>query len=134
VGGRQPAKWAPGNWLASAADLVRFLAAVNGSGGKSFLSPRLRSVMLALPPPPIKPNGEGAHVGLGWDLVKKFGQRYRYSKNGGKPGVRSWLQHLESGVDWAFLCNTDFDRRQHPFAAIKSKLTEESRALRRVLG
>ena len=32
--------------------------------------------------------------------------RYRFSKNGGKPGVEAWLEHLETGIDWALLFNT----------------------------
>ena len=49
----------------------------------------------------------GPHVGLGWDTAEVFPNgTYRFSKNGGKPGVEAWLEHLETGIDWALFFNT----------------------------
>jgi hypothetical protein len=62
-------------------------------------------------PPSLRAAGQrqraSGHVGLGWDTVEEFPNgRYRFSKNGGKPGVQAWLEHLETGIDWAFMFNT----------------------------
>lgn len=45
-------------------------------------------------------------MGLGWDSVEKVGNGHRFSKNGGKPGVQAWLEHMEYGIDWAVMFNT----------------------------
>ncbi len=104
--GVRAAAHVPHNWLATPADLTRFLTSLTGARGQRFLTPRTFHEMVALPPPPIRPNRDGAHVGLGWDAVRRFGERYQFSKNGGKTGVSAWLEHLPSGVDWAFMLNT----------------------------
>ncbi len=85
---------------------MKFISAVAGSGGKPFLSRKLTREMLAAPAPPWKGGGKGRHPGLGWDSVGHFPAGVRFSKNGGKPGVSTWLEHLEFGVDWALLLNT----------------------------
>jgi len=110
-GGRRLAQRAAGNWLASSGELVRFASAVAGSGeGPTFLSPKMTAIMLECPPS-LRAAGKakpGApHVGLGWDTAEVFPNgTYRFSKNGGKPGVQAWLEHLETGIDWALFFNT----------------------------
>lgn len=106
AGGRRPAVRRASNWQASAANLVTFIAHVAGSTGKPFLSEELTAEMLALPPG-IQAGPKGGHVGLGWDTVQQFPGGYRFSKNGGKAGVHTWLEHLASGIDWAVMFNTD---------------------------
>lgn len=108
--GVRAAGHAPHNWLATPTDMTRFLTALTGARGKRFLSEKMFQRMVALPPPPIKPNRDGAHVGLGWDTVRKFGERYQFSKNGGKAGVSAWLEHLPNDVDWAFMINTTLQK------------------------
>jgi N-acyl-D-amino-acid deacylase len=109
-GGQHPAHRNTGNWLASSGELVRFAASVAGSGGQTFLRPKTTALMLEYPPS-LRSAGRqkrgGSHVGLGWDSVEQFpDDRYRFSKNGGKPGVQAWLEHLETGIDWALFFNT----------------------------
>lgn len=79
---------------------------VAGSNGKTFLSRKMTATMLAPPPPPVAIRPNGSHVGLGWDAVHPYPRGNRFSKNGGKPGVQAWLEHMENGIDWAFLYNT----------------------------
>jgi CubicO group peptidase (beta-lactamase class C family) len=106
-GGSKPtARRHVSNWLTTAPELVRFVSAVAGSNGKPFLSKKLTARMLAVPPGVMKRANE-PHLGLGWEGVQQFPQGYRFQKNGGKLGVRAWVQHMESGIDWAFLCNTE---------------------------
>jgi CubicO group peptidase (beta-lactamase class C family) len=122
-----------GNWIASAPDLARFLTALDGSRGKPFLSARMRAQMLAPPPPPYRKNGKrpGAtdpHVGLGWDLARKVGTAWRYNKNGGRPGVLAWIEHLPGGVSWVVLFNTSPPKegesgvKGHPLATARDKI------------
>jgi hypothetical protein len=105
AGGHEPAIRNVANWLATGTSLAHFAAAVAGSGGPLFLGPKVTEVMferprsLNLPP-------QGGHVGLGWDTVQNLPTGYRFSKNGGKPGVQAWLEHLPSGIDFAILFNT----------------------------
>ncbi len=105
VGGRQPAVRNVANWLATGTSLARFAAAVAGSvGGPPFLGEKVTALMLERPPSLNLP--PGPHVGLGWETAQQFPNAYRFSKNGGKPGVQAWLEHLPSGIDFAFLFNT----------------------------
>lgn len=105
-GGRQPAARNVANWLATPSDLVRFISHVAGSGSPTFLSRRMTAVMLAPPSPPVGVRRNGTQFGLGWDSVRRFPQGERFSKNGGKPGIQAWLEHVENGIDWAFMFNT----------------------------
>jgi N-acyl-D-amino-acid deacylase len=110
-GGQRPAQRSGGNWLATSGDLVRFASAVAGSGGKpTFLQPQMTTVMLDCPPSlraAGKANPDGPHVGLGWDTAQIYPKgTFLFSKNGGKPGVIAWLEHLPSDIDWAVLFNT----------------------------
>jgi CubicO group peptidase (beta-lactamase class C family) len=115
------------NWLTTPTDMMRFLTSVDGSRGRPILSPRLRTLMLAVPPAPIKPNAQGRHVGLGWDAVQRTPEGFRYSKNGGKAGVRAWLEHLPGGIDWAFQFNTG--EQANPDSKNPAALTEAARRI-----
>jgi N-acyl-D-amino-acid deacylase len=112
--GLRPAPRLPHNWLATPTDLVRFLSAVAGSGGTSFLAPATYRLMVAPPPPPVRPGPDGRHVGLGWDAVRNTPQGDRFSKNGGKAGVSAWAEHFPNGVDWAFMINTTRTNKDEP--------------------
>jgi hypothetical protein len=72
--------------------------------------------MLAAPAPPLKPRGNGSHFGLGWDVVLAEGGGFRYSKNGGVPGIHTYVEHLPSGVDWVVLLNGGDHRPGQPSA------------------
>jgi CubicO group peptidase (beta-lactamase class C family) len=104
--GLKPVKHLTHNWLATPTDMTRFLIALTGSRGRSFLSPRTFKQMLSPPPPPIESPQNGRYVGLGWDSVRRSPEGYRFSKNGGKAGVRAWLEHMPNGIDWCFMFNT----------------------------
>jgi hypothetical protein len=80
--------------------------------------------MLAPPLPhtPKRPNA--GHVGLGWDVVHQFAEGYRYGKAGGKPGIQAWLEHMENGVDWAFLYNTSAPKGRNSRAETVKRMHE----------
>jgi N-acyl-D-amino-acid deacylase len=122
AGGKHPARRLVANWLASAGDLVRFLTALDGTGERPLLSKSTLATMLSPPPPPIKPGRDGGHVGMGWDSVHQFPGGYRFSKNGGKPGIQAWLEHLEFGVDWAVIFNTSPPEGRHTIGEVRGQM------------
>ncbi len=85
--------------------MARLLTAVDGSRGKSLLSPASYREMLVVPPAPLKPRKDGSHFGLGWDVVVRGRGGMRFSKNGGVPGIHTYIEHLPNGVDWVVLLN-----------------------------
>lgn len=94
-----------GGWVASAIDMVRFLTALDGSRVKPFLDDKTMQLMLAPPPPPLKPLEDGRYVGLGWDVVLPMKKRPVYWKDGSWNGARTFMKHTENGVSWALLFN-----------------------------
>ena len=66
AGGSEPIDGPAGSWIASAVDMARFLTAVDGSRGKSLLSPAIYREMLSPPPRPLKARSNGTHFRLGW--------------------------------------------------------------------
>ena len=55
--------------------------------------------------PPMENNANGAHFGLGLDVVRKTPEGTFFSKNGGKPGVHAQIEHLPNGVDFCLFMN-----------------------------
>ncbi len=104
-GGREPAVRNVANWLATGTGLARFASTVAGSAGPPFLGEKVTALMLERPPS-LNLQQQTGHVGLGWDTVQRLPNGYRFSKNGGKPGVQAWLEHLPTGIDFALLFNT----------------------------
>jgi CubicO group peptidase (beta-lactamase class C family) len=99
-----------GGWKVSVVDLATFLCAVDGSRGKRFLSDEMTKDMLTTPKPPLKVRPAGGYFGLGWDTVLPGTTGFSYSKNGGLPGIRSFIGHIDSGVNWAVVFNGDETR------------------------
>jgi len=102
---RPPMANAAGGWLASCVDMARFMTAVDGSRRRPFLSDAMMSEMLAEPRPPLRPRENGTFFGLGWDVVRPTDHGTLYGKDGGLPGVASWIEHLPEGVDFVVLFN-----------------------------
>ena len=85
---------AHGGWIASAADLVRFAATVDGQRGKALLTPATVQTMLTTPRPQVAGTGAGnaaVNAGLGWDVTKVAGG-FEWSHAGALEGsTASWL-------------------------------------------
>ena len=104
-GGRGPIGPPAGSWIGSAVDLARFLAAVDGSRGKSLLLPASYREMLVAPRAAENPQGRLAfRPGLGRGGARAAAAS-RFSKNGGVPGIHTYIEHLPDGVDWVVLLN-----------------------------
>lgn len=90
---------AHGGWLASAADLVRLLGAVETDTDTPLLTPDGRRQMLT-PPFPRAPGGEA--YALGWEVAQSGRQHWH---SGDLPGSTALLVREADGSAWALLAN-----------------------------
>ncbi len=103
-----------GNWLASSVDMVMFMTALDGSRCQSPISDASYQAMLAPLPSPMVNRPNGSHYGLGLDSVKSSPKGFFYTKNGGKPGVHTQIEHLPNGVNFALMFNGGADETGAP--------------------
>ncbi len=120
---------AAGGWCASAVSMATFMTAVDGTRtGKPFLDTAIMKQMLARPEPPLEVRENGSWFGLGWDSVHEMRNwphgnastdhtatasgrdlgdidSLAYGKDGGVPGISTWIEHLPGGIDWVVLFN-----------------------------
>jgi len=92
-----------GAWVASAIDLVRFAAAVDGSRKPGPLKPATVRLIESRPPPPL-PADSPVYYGLGWN-VRPVGHGANWWHNGSLPGTMSLLVRAHNGLTWAALFN-----------------------------
>lgn len=113
AGGIRPVPLQPGfgNWLASSVDMVMFLTALDGSRCPPPISAASYQAMLAPLPPPMVDRPNGSHYGLGLDAVKLSPGGVFYTKNGGKPGVHTQIEHLPNGVNYCVMFNGGADEK-----------------------
>jgi CubicO group peptidase (beta-lactamase class C family) len=144
---------AAGGWCASAVAMAKFLTAVDGTRtGKRFLRAAMMQRMLARPEPPLEIRKNGSWFGLGWDSVhemrnwphepavtvgnlsdqeKQFDiDNLAYGKDGGVPGISTWIEHLPGGSDWVIFFNGSEKRHtEHPDEAERPSESPTGNAL-----
>ncbi len=92
---------AHGGWISSAADLVRFLNAVDGDRGTQLLKPQTVATMLKRPSLPQYQNAN-KYYALGWDVSPGV----TMSHNGALTfGTLSSISRLSGGITFAILFN-----------------------------
>lgn len=104
---------AHGGWIASAVDLVRFAAAVDGQRGPALLTPETVQTMLTTPRPRTATPGTGvpgvsagATAGLGWDVIPVAGE-VEWSRVGALMGsTTAWVARRPDGATAAFTFNS----------------------------
>ena len=137
-GGHTGPTGAAGGWCASAVSMAKFLTAVDGTRtGRPFLDERLMQAMLARPEPPLEVRKNGSWFGLGWDRVRGMrdwphedeNDRLAYGKDGGVPGISTWIEHLPGGIDWVVLFNASAHPEAQPERAERPSEAEEGNAL-----
>ncbi|MFO1304534.1 MAG: serine hydrolase domain-containing protein [Burkholderiales bacterium] len=109
-GGNSRMMMASGGWQATSVDMMRIMTAIDGSRtGTPFLPPAMIEAMLE-PAPGIAGPSPDHWMGLAWDMVQAFpgpgGKRYSYGKDGGLPGVQTYVEHLAIGANYALLINS----------------------------
>jgi N-acyl-D-amino-acid deacylase len=110
---------AAGGWSGSVVDMARFLTNLDGSRGKPILGEKMRQLMIAPPPEPLRPRDNGTFVGLGWDSVMVKDKAFGYYKDGSYQGMRTYMKRLPTGVNWVLLYNAsmEFDPQDMQVAA-----------------
>jgi hypothetical protein len=61
--------------------------------------------MFAPPYAPLRARPNGSAFGLGWDAVARVNGQLTFSKDGGSPGVHTWVEHRADGLDDALFFN-----------------------------
>lgn len=96
---------AHGGWIASAVDLMRFVAAEDRYPQRpDFLSAASLSLMLERPAPPLWVNTP-TYYGMGWSVRPVQGGR-NWWHNGSLPGTLSLMVRAYNGLCWAIVINT----------------------------
>ncbi|HLJ46926.1 MAG TPA: serine hydrolase, partial [Bryobacteraceae bacterium] len=93
-----------GAWIASGADLVRFMLHVDGHLQPAPLKPVTVREMIASPgaPAQIEPN---VWYGMGWQ-VRRVGNDANWWHTGSLPGTTTLMVRTSQGMHWAALFNT----------------------------
>jgi len=92
-----------GGWLASAADLVRLAASVDGTRKPGLLQPE--TVRLMESRPVDIADEAAAYYGLGWN-VRPVGGSANWWHAGSLPGTSSLLVRTHHGLTWAVVLNS----------------------------
>jgi CubicO group peptidase (beta-lactamase class C family) len=96
---------AHGGWLASAADLLRFLLVVDGRSGKpDILQPPTIALMVARPAL-AEYQGSETYYALGW-LVRPTGGDANWWHAGSLPGTSTFMVRSANGMCWVALFNS----------------------------
>ena len=101
---------AHGGWLASARDLARFAAALDGPRPSPLLKPETLARMYAPPPAPVSRRTDGrladSYYACGWS-VRPVGPtgRANYWHTGSLPGTFTLLVRRWDGLSWVALFN-----------------------------
>jgi CubicO group peptidase (beta-lactamase class C family) len=95
---------AHGGWIASAPDLVRFTAAIEGRGCNALLQPATRKQMLDEPAPPANTRKE-VYCGLGWNVRPQAGDAHWFH-TGSLAGTTTLLVRGCDGITYAALFNS----------------------------
>jgi CubicO group peptidase (beta-lactamase class C family) len=98
---------AAAGWSLSPVDMARFLTALDGSRGKPLLESKTQELMLALPPPPLKPRPDGTYTGLGWPTVITSRTGFGYQQDGRWHGIRTFMRRAPNGVNWVLTFNVN---------------------------
>ncbi len=99
---------APGGWLASAVDLVRFAAAFDDPVNCPILQPKTIGLMVERPQGPAGVEVGGNYPGCAWFVWPRADTPHKayLSANGQLARSASYLMRRHDGMNWAVLFNT----------------------------
>ncbi len=95
---------AHGGWIASASDLVRFAASLDGARARRLLADSTLHLIESRPAPPVSQE-EPAYYGLGW-MIRPEEDSANWWHAGSLPGTRSYLVRTHHGLIWAVVFNS----------------------------
>jgi N-acyl-D-amino-acid deacylase len=112
-----------GGWSASAIDMVKVLAALDGSRGKILREETYR-LMTSPPPAPLKPRENGSYVGLGFEVVLPLTKGFSYAQDGSFHGMRAFMSRSKRGINWALIFNASMQPDNADITMVKDHLPE----------
>lgn len=115
-----------GAWIASAVDLARFVAALDGPDDCPLLAPKYYAAMFARPAGRLGFDEEGnpapTYYAFGWS-VKPVDDGFDAGHNGALDGTATGIKRRHDGVGWAVLFNCRLDPAgAHLYGAIEESL------------
>jgi N-acyl-D-amino-acid deacylase len=115
-----------GGWIASAVDLARYAAFLDGPRASSVLTDRTRAFLYERPAPPVSIGANGkptpGYYACGWSVRESpNGGKPTYSHNGGLPGTATNLVRRGDGITWITIVNGD-GAKESPTKAVEEAL------------
>ncbi len=123
---------AHGGWIASAVDLARYAAAMDGGEKAGVLEAASKRELYRPPAPPVSRKDGGLtpyYYGLGWMVRPKGSEKANYWHGGSLPGTNTLLVRRWDGLSWAVLFNQRNRDQQLPDGAIDSALHRAANAV-----
>lgn len=96
---------AHGGWLASAADLLRFILVVDGRAGRADILQRATVDLMVARPPLAEYQGSATYYALGWQ-VRPTGGDANWWHTGSLPGTSTIMVRAANGMCWVALFNS----------------------------
>ena len=119
---------AHGGWVASAVDVARFAAALDGGKPAALLNPETLAEMVAPPPSPVSRRTDGeladAWYGCGWMVRPVAAGKFNCWHDGSLPGSATLLVRRHDGISYAALFNRRSQNKGLPDGAIDPALYE----------
>jgi N-acyl-D-amino-acid deacylase len=110
-----------GAWVASAIDIVRFAASVDGAKPPPFLNSTSIQTMTAPPPAPLWV-GSDFWYGLGWYVREPVSGKFTWWHTGSLPGTMTIVVRAYDGIIWAALFNTRPQNSDQAFTDLDNTL------------
>lgn len=101
-----------GGWIASAVDLARYAAFLDGPRVSSVLNAKTLTFLYERPAPPVSVGADSkptpGYYACGWSVRESpNGGKPTYSHNGGLPGTATNLVRRGDGITWITILNGD---------------------------
>jgi CubicO group peptidase (beta-lactamase class C family) len=117
-----------GGWIASAVDIVRFAASIDGAKPPAFLGPAMVQQMSGRPPAPLWV-GSDYWYGLGWFVREPAPGQFTWWHTGSLPGTMTIVVRAYDGLVWAALFNTRPSNSDQAFTELDAILWDARNAV-----
>jgi N-acyl-D-amino-acid deacylase len=110
-----------GGWVASAIDLVRFAASVDGAKPPAFLTSASVQMMTVRPPAPLWVGSDDWYA-LGWMVREPTSGEFTWWHTGSLPGTMTEVVRAYDGIIWAALFNSQPQNSDQAFTDLDKDL------------